>query len=196
MQLVDFDGDGDLDVLVTNGDSFDDFLLKPYHGHPVAGKRRPVSVHRSPAGLAGRSPSSRCRRSRWRRRSRRGGLGHDRARAGGRRAHAAVGRVAGTRSARRNSRATPLKSARPATPASTRPTTTATATSIWSSATSRPSDRCRRGWRCGRTGRRDADDSQEVRRSGGQLGTGLYRSSGDQEPEFSTRQQRRRLLIF
>lgn len=32
MQLVDFDGDNDLDVLVTNGDSFDDFLLKPYHG--------------------------------------------------------------------------------------------------------------------------------------------------------------------
>lgn len=32
MQLVDFDGDGDLDVLVTNGDSFDDFLIKPYHG--------------------------------------------------------------------------------------------------------------------------------------------------------------------
>jgi len=32
MQLVDFDGAGDLDVLVTNGDSFDDFLLKPYHG--------------------------------------------------------------------------------------------------------------------------------------------------------------------
>lgn len=32
MQVVDFDGDGDLDVLVTNGDSFDDFILKPYHG--------------------------------------------------------------------------------------------------------------------------------------------------------------------
>lgn len=32
IQLVDFDGDGDLDVLATNGDSFDDFLLKPYHG--------------------------------------------------------------------------------------------------------------------------------------------------------------------
>ena len=32
IQLVDFDGDGDFDVLVTNGDSFDDFLLKPYHG--------------------------------------------------------------------------------------------------------------------------------------------------------------------
>jgi hypothetical protein len=32
MQLVDFDRDGDLDVLVTNGDSFDDYLLKPYQG--------------------------------------------------------------------------------------------------------------------------------------------------------------------
>ena len=61
MQLVDFDGDGDLDVLVTNGDSFDDFLLKPYHGiqwfentgtfpfvaHPVAplpGAHRAIAV--------------------------------------------------------------------------------------------------------------------------------------------------------
>jgi hypothetical protein len=32
IQLVDFDSDGDLDVIATNGDSFDDFLLKPYHG--------------------------------------------------------------------------------------------------------------------------------------------------------------------
>ena len=32
LQLVDFDGDGDLDILVTNGDMLDDFLLKPYHG--------------------------------------------------------------------------------------------------------------------------------------------------------------------
>ncbi len=32
MQVVDLDGDGDLDVLVTNGDMFDDSLLKPYHG--------------------------------------------------------------------------------------------------------------------------------------------------------------------
>jgi hypothetical protein len=32
IQLVDFDGDGDLDVLATNGDMFDDQLLKPYHG--------------------------------------------------------------------------------------------------------------------------------------------------------------------
>jgi hypothetical protein len=32
MTLVDFDGDGDKDVLVTNGDMLDDFLMKPYHG--------------------------------------------------------------------------------------------------------------------------------------------------------------------
>jgi hypothetical protein len=32
LQLVDLDRDGDLDVLVTNGDMLDDFQLKPYHG--------------------------------------------------------------------------------------------------------------------------------------------------------------------
>jgi len=33
IQLVDFDGDGDLDILLTNGDTFDPpYLLKPYHG--------------------------------------------------------------------------------------------------------------------------------------------------------------------
>jgi mono/diheme cytochrome c family protein len=32
IQVVDFDGDGDMDVLVTNGDMFDDDALKPYHG--------------------------------------------------------------------------------------------------------------------------------------------------------------------
>ena len=29
---MDLDRDGDLDVLVTNGDMFDDDILKPYHG--------------------------------------------------------------------------------------------------------------------------------------------------------------------
>jgi hypothetical protein len=32
IQVVDLDGDGDLDVLLAHGDMFDDFLIKPYHG--------------------------------------------------------------------------------------------------------------------------------------------------------------------
>ncbi len=32
IQLVDLDGDGDLDVLMSNGDSLDSHLLRPYHG--------------------------------------------------------------------------------------------------------------------------------------------------------------------
>lgn len=32
IQLVDLDADGDLDVIATNGDMFDSFLIKPYHG--------------------------------------------------------------------------------------------------------------------------------------------------------------------
>jgi FG-GAP-like repeat len=32
LEVVDLDGDGDRDVLVTHGDTFDDSLLKPYHG--------------------------------------------------------------------------------------------------------------------------------------------------------------------
>ena len=32
MQCVDMDQDGDVDILLTNGDTFDDLLLKPYHG--------------------------------------------------------------------------------------------------------------------------------------------------------------------
>jgi hypothetical protein len=32
IELVDLDQDGRTDVLVTNGDMFDEFLLKPYHG--------------------------------------------------------------------------------------------------------------------------------------------------------------------
>ena len=32
IQLIDLDGDGDLDVLYTHGDTFDDQIVKPYHG--------------------------------------------------------------------------------------------------------------------------------------------------------------------
>lgn len=32
MHLADMDGDGDQDLLYTNGDSFDSYLIKPYHG--------------------------------------------------------------------------------------------------------------------------------------------------------------------
>ena len=32
IEPVDLDRDGDLDVLLTHGDTFDDFVLKPYHG--------------------------------------------------------------------------------------------------------------------------------------------------------------------
>jgi hypothetical protein len=32
IQVVDLDGDGDLDILLAHGDMFDDFLIKPYHG--------------------------------------------------------------------------------------------------------------------------------------------------------------------
>jgi hypothetical protein len=32
IQLVDMDGDGDLDVLMSHGDTFDDGVVKPYHG--------------------------------------------------------------------------------------------------------------------------------------------------------------------
>jgi hypothetical protein len=31
MEIVDLDGDGDLDIVLTNGDSFDDDIVKPYH---------------------------------------------------------------------------------------------------------------------------------------------------------------------
>jgi hypothetical protein len=32
IQMVDMDGDGDLDMLMSNGDSLDDFTIRPFHG--------------------------------------------------------------------------------------------------------------------------------------------------------------------
>jgi hypothetical protein len=32
IELTDFDGDGDVDILYTVGDTFDSYLIKPYHG--------------------------------------------------------------------------------------------------------------------------------------------------------------------
>jgi hypothetical protein len=32
IQLIDLDKDGDLDVLMTNGDTLDDFTIRPFHG--------------------------------------------------------------------------------------------------------------------------------------------------------------------
>jgi hypothetical protein len=32
IQLVDFDGDTDTDIVLSNGDTFDSYLIKPYHG--------------------------------------------------------------------------------------------------------------------------------------------------------------------
>jgi hypothetical protein len=32
LQMIDLDGDGDLDALLTNGDVYDSLLIKPYHG--------------------------------------------------------------------------------------------------------------------------------------------------------------------
>jgi hypothetical protein len=47
IQVVDLDRDGDLDVLMTNGDMFDDRLLKPYHAIQWLENRgrRPFTAH-------------------------------------------------------------------------------------------------------------------------------------------------------
>ena len=54
IQLVDLDQDGDLDVLLTHGDTFDDGIVKPYHGIQWLENRGayPYTEH-TIAGLAG-----------------------------------------------------------------------------------------------------------------------------------------------
>lgn len=76
VQVVDLDGDGDLDVLLTNGDSLDaPYLLKPYHGNYLARKRGTLPVHAAPPGrLLRRREPGRCRFRRQR--SARRGLRH------------------------------------------------------------------------------------------------------------------------
>jgi len=54
MVMSDLDGDGDADFLVTNGDMFDDQLLKPYHGVQWLENRGGLRFEARPlAGLAG-----------------------------------------------------------------------------------------------------------------------------------------------
>lgn len=57
MSVVDLDGDNDLDVLLAHGDSFDDHILKPYHGIEWLENRGtyPFQAH-SLAGLPGVHP--------------------------------------------------------------------------------------------------------------------------------------------
>ena len=50
IQLADLDGDGDLDVLATNGDMFDDDILKPYHGVQWLENRGKLRFDRASAG--------------------------------------------------------------------------------------------------------------------------------------------------
>ena len=96
IQVVDLDGDGDLDVLLTHGDTFDDAIIKPYHGiqwlenkgtfpFTATHARRPAGREPRPGG-----------RSRWRRRSRRCRQRVHCERAGRRRGDTPVARLAGT----------------------------------------------------------------------------------------------------
>ena len=57
IQVVDLDGDGDLDVLLTHGDTFDDTIVKPYHGIQWLENR---GATRSP--ITARRPARRQRR--------------------------------------------------------------------------------------------------------------------------------------
>lgn len=54
IEVVDFDFDGDLDVLYTNGDTFDDFMAKPYHSiHLIENQGDLSFVHRELASMPG-----------------------------------------------------------------------------------------------------------------------------------------------
>ena len=152
IQLVDLDGDGDLDVLVTNGDMLDDFQLKPYHGIRWLENRGrfpfvPHDVAPFFGALAGPGRGPRRRR----RHGRRGLLARPA------RAHGAEPRavarppVAGVA---RADRARPFRAPHPRDgrpPPQPRPRATRTATAT-STSWSRTRSRGRRdSWRCGRT---------------------------------------------
>ena len=73
IQVVDLDGDGDLDVLLTHGDTFDDTIIKPYHGIQwLENKGSFPFVEHTLADLPGVSPRA------GRRPRRRRGPGHRR----------------------------------------------------------------------------------------------------------------------
>ena len=68
LSLADLDADGDLDLLLANGDTFDDSLLKPYHGlawleRTSARTGPPVFALPPPCRPAG--PARRRRRRTW-----------------------------------------------------------------------------------------------------------------------------------
>ena len=72
IELVDLEGDGDHDVLYTHGDTFDDFVVKPYHGIQWLENtgRYPYVEHdaRDAAGRAARADRRHGRRRRPRHR--------------------------------------------------------------------------------------------------------------------------------
>ena len=72
IQMVDMDGDGDLDLLMTNGDTLDDFTVRPFHGVRWFENKGSVPLGAArPRDHAGRPPRA-GRGPRRRRRPRRG----------------------------------------------------------------------------------------------------------------------------
>ena len=74
IQVVDLDKDGDLDVLMTNGDMFDDDILKPYHGIQWLENKGRLRFEAASPGRARGRASRGGRRPRRRRRPRHRGL--------------------------------------------------------------------------------------------------------------------------